>query len=94
MATVNVAWTTAKYSPVATDLTQYRVSIDGIEAPQFVPFGTLTASFLDVPPGDYIARVALSNAAGSVAEAEKTQAFTVPGLAQLDAPDVITVTLA
>lgn len=94
MATVNLTWTTVSHTPVATDLMQYKASIDGV-GEQFIPFGTLSASFADVKPGDYIARVALSNANGSILEAEKSQAFTVPTVPiLLDAPDVVTVTLA
>jgi hypothetical protein len=95
MATVNMTWTTAKVSvPVTTDLTQYRASIDGV-GETMVAFGTLNAQFNDVAPGDYIARVALSNADGSHVDFEKSQAFTVAAdTLELDAPDVISVQVA
>ncbi len=96
MATVNMTWTTAPVSvPVDTDLMQYRASIDGIGSTN-VAFGEpLTAQFNDVAPGDYIARVALSNADGSHVDFEKSAPFTVPSTTlELQAPDVISVQVA
>jgi len=95
MATVNLNWTTKKVTvPADTDLAQYRVAIDGIDV-QNVPFGTLTASFLNVAPGDYIARVALANKDNSHLDFEISQAFNVPTpTVELDGADVISVSLS
>ncbi len=96
MATVNLTWTTAKVSvPADTDLMQYRASIDGIGSTN-VAFGApLTAQLDAVAPGDYIARVALSNADGSHLDFEKTENFTVTaGTLELDGPDVVSVTVS
>lgn len=93
MATVLLTWTTSKVSvPVTTDLMQYKASVDGI-GETMVPFGgPLNAQFNDVVPGDYIARVALSNADGSHLDFEKSISFVVPAdTLSLEAPDVITV---
>lgn len=95
MATVLLTWTTAKVTvPSDTDLMQYQASIDGV-GKTFVAFGTLNAQFDNVAPGDYTARVALSNGDGSHLDFEKSQAFTVPtATVDLDAPDVITVQIS
>ena len=93
MANVLVTWTTAKVNvPVTTDLTQYKVDLSGVGS-TFVAFGVpLNAEFKDVPPGDYVVSVALSNDDGSHTDFSKSANFNVPiSTTSLDAPDVITV---
>jgi hypothetical protein len=96
MATVLLTWNTAPVNvPSTTNLTQYRASIDGV-GQTFVAFGApLNAQFNDVPPGEYIAQVGLSNSDGSNIEFEKSMPFSVPvGTVELQAPDVITVEIS
>lgn len=94
MARVLVQWSVAPVAvPSNTDLSQYMVRIDGVGA-LLIPFGQLEAEFDPVAPGDYTARVALTNGDGSRIEFEKTADFNVPEeQAFLDAPDVVTVSV-
>jgi hypothetical protein len=93
MAIVRLTWTTAKVNvPANTDLVQYVASIDGV-GETLVGFGdVLNAEFKDVKPGNYIARVALTDVGVSHRDFEKSVEFNVPEqTVELNAPDVITV---
>lgn len=79
--------------------TQYRVVLrdetDADVDAQFVPFGTLTATFPAVAPGRYTLRVELSNDDGSeVGLGVTSDPFEVPDDdATLDVPATVTVAI-
>ena len=93
MATVTVNWTTKTMQvPAPTDLRFYRVAVDQDVGVQMVPLGTLEAIFDDVPAGNYVVRVALSNTDGTHLEGEQATAFVVPiPNESAEAPDVVQV---
>lgn len=77
--------------------TQYRIALrDEIDADvdeQFVPFGTMSATFSAVAPGIYTLRVELSNGDGSqVGPGVTSDPFEVPDDdATLEVPATVTV---
>ena len=98
MANLSASWTTQKLTPVAPDLVSYRVALSGPEAQVlFVPFGISGASFTVSTAGDYVVKVAVANADGSVVEFEVASNVVTVGAsppAQVDAPLVVTLSLA
>lgn len=95
MATVITTWTTKPMQvPAPTDLTQYRVAIDGGPA-QMVPLSANEATFDDIDPGNWVVRVALSNGDGTHLAGEQATAFVVPQPNEdVAAPDVVTVAVS